>query len=141
MSGLQAVQGRRLPDALLVAVKYLRPLPEVTALVAARVYANALPAGVAFPCVRLVTITSNEVVPGWFVAEQIQVDCWGSTDQDWSGARILARTLRTALGTLPGVHPDGVVTDVQPVAGPAPFDDPDVDRAGARFDVEVYVHP
>lgn len=133
------------PDALKLAHARVKASPDVVALVAGRVHANELPrAGAVFPCVRLLTVTTSELVEydGWsFGPERIQVDCWGEQAWSFEQARQLARTVRSVLSTLPGVYTEGAVTRVELVAGLSSFTDPDNGKAGYRFDVAVYTHP
>lgn len=81
---------------------------------------------------------ATQVWPGWIYAHFVQVDARAHRKQ---AARELAETARQILCALPDLDwPEGVVSYVQPVEGPAWLPDDDgLPRYTARY--EIRVHP
>lgn len=128
---------RLLVDAERLVAGHLRSVPEVVALVGARVY-TAIPPEPVFPLVRLTRIGGTPAVPAHLDRARLQIEAWGTSKAQ---ARDLAETVHAALYDMPGQYPAGMVTAVEDDLGLTWQPDPDTDRDRYLFGVTVYTHP
>ena len=135
-----------LPDALRLVCDFLRAQPEVTSVVADRVYTE-LPADKTFPLVLVRRIVSTPLAtrPWWAETVTLDINVYGGRTVE---AHALAQTIRSLCAEqLPGAHPLGTVAGVT-VQSMADAPDPDVPplsdgrpRRRVVCSVAVTVHP
>ena len=128
---------RVLPDAELLAVNYLRSVGAVTSLVGNRVYTD-IPAGSAYPLLRLTRIGGIPTIPQHLDVARIQIDAWGTTKFQ---ARTVAATAQAVMHDAVGAHTEGVVSNVEDDLGLTWSPDPDTDQSRYTFAVAVFIHP
>jgi hypothetical protein len=129
---------RVLPSIEVLAVAHLKASADVAALVGTRV-GTELYAG-ADSAIWLSLVTGEERFRNHLAALMLDVRSYGGSK---SQADVLARTVHAVMHTMPGVHPQGVVTAVQTLAMPAWNPDEGFTPPRARY-VGTYVvvlHP
>lgn len=135
-----------LPDATRLVCDFLRAAPEVTAVVADRVFTE-LPADKTFPLVLVRRILSTPLAtrPWWAETVTLDVNVYGGRTTE---AHQLAQVIRSLMaGQLSGNHPQGTVCGVT-VLSMVDAPDPDVPplsdgrpRRRVVCSVAVTVHP
>lgn len=128
---------RLLVDAELLAVRYLRAVPEVAAVVSARVYTE-IPPEPTYPLVRLTRIGGIPAIRRHLDVARLQVDVWANSK---FAARGLAATVQAALHDMVGAHTEGVVTRVEDDLGLTWAPDPETDVARYTAGYAVFLHP
>jgi hypothetical protein len=139
---------RLLPDAVRVAVTYLLTVPDVTAIVGIDSQGRAKVGSKLPPedegktlVVQRIGGTTLRGAKKHVDVPVLQIDAWADPNAHETAWRV-AETARQALFDMEGkALPSAVVGEVAEVTGPAPFDDPDSDRARVTFRLSVLLHP
>jgi hypothetical protein len=130
------------PDVLgLLIEEVLLPAPELQAIVGANI-GTRNPEGAAYPILRVQRLGGRQAMrnPLWLDGARIQVDAWGTTDEE---AHDLAATAEAVLFAALG-HSSalGVITDVEELIGRRQIEDPGTNTHPRYvFELRVTVHP
>jgi hypothetical protein len=127
-----------LPSAEVLVVAHLRASTDVAAIAGVRI-GTELYAGTD-PAVWLTLVTGEERVVNHLAAPVLDVRSYGGKK---AAADQLARTVHAVMHQLPGIHPQGVVTDVTTVTLPAWLPDEGFTPPRARYvgTYQLTLHP
>lgn len=119
-----------MPDVEYVLYEWLSAQPEVSDLVADRIYKAALPPDVVWPAVRLTRITGDSIIPYPAVYDEsrVQIDVWGEQQRQ---ANRIAETIRSVITLRLNNynHAEGVIKTADPQP---PIYQPDVDATTSK---------
>ncbi|MDF1596945.1 MAG: DUF3168 domain-containing protein [Acidimicrobiia bacterium] len=125
-------------DVEALTVAHLLTDSTVTTLTGTRI-GTEIPAGQAWPKVRVFRISGPYVVGDHLERASLQIDVWA--DDKPAAWDVTAVTRKSVLSMWSTSHVLGVVTKVEETLGPSWLPDPETDRPHYMFGAAVYTHP